>query len=168
MIDLRHESWKSQHLIEEDSELTMPGRYEEGRTLAEVMIVLAIIGIATMMAGQSYRAAVAHASGQSVIAELSSELRFARQLAIAKRERVRLIFDTQARSVYFQRADGARIPHEYSYARTGVLIEEISAGPEISFHPSGRSASATTIRLRDANGVQASLTVSLTGRISLS
>lgn len=141
---------------------------ETGRTLTETMMVLAILGIVTVMAGQSYRTMMAHAGGRSVVKELSSELRFARQLAIAKRERVRLIIDPQAQVVSFQRADGSRLPYEYRYSRTGVVIEDISAGPEISFHPSGRSASATTIRLRDANGARTSLTISLTGRISQS
>ena len=60
---------------------------EQGWTLAELLIVLAILGILSMLAGPSYHAVVARAQARSVTAEIASELRLARQLAMARRER---------------------------------------------------------------------------------
>jgi type IV fimbrial biogenesis protein FimT len=49
-----------------------------------------------------------------------------------------------------------------------VVVEEPTAGPELLFHPSGRSVTPTTIRVRDSQGRETTFTVSITGRVSAS
>ena len=66
------------------------------------------------------------------------------------------------------RADDEDILHVYQYADKGVVVDEPTAGPELLFHPSGRSASPTTIRVRDSQGRETTFTVSITGRVSVS
>jgi type IV fimbrial biogenesis protein FimT len=142
---------------------------EQGWTLTELLIVLAILGIMSMLAGPSYHAVVARAQARSVTAEIASELRLARQLAMARRECLRVTFDREGRTVTLRRVDAEDILHVYQYAdKGGVVVDEPTAGPELLFYPSGRSASPTTIRVRDSQGREITFTVSITGRVSVS
>ena len=141
---------------------------EQGWSLTELLMVLAIMGIMTMLAGPSYQTMTARAQSRSATAEIASELRLARQLAMARRERLLVIFDREARTVTIQRADGDGILHVYHYADKGVVVEEPTAGPELLFQPSGRAATPTTILVRDSQGRETRFTVSITGRVSAS
>ena len=141
---------------------------EQGWSLAELLVVLAIMGVMTMLAGPSYQTLTARAQARSATAEIASELRLARQLAMARRERLRVIFDQEGRTVTIQRADGEGILHVYRYADKGVVVEELTSGPELLFQPSGRAATPTTILVRDSQGRETRFTVSITGRVSAS
>jgi type IV fimbrial biogenesis protein FimT len=143
-------------------------RQEQGWSLTEVLIVLAIMGIMAVLAGPSYQLLTARGQARSVTIEIASELRLARQLAMARRERLRVIFDREGRTIIVRRADAEGILHVYQYGDKGVVIEEPTAGPEILFHPSGRSVTPTTIRVRDSQGGETTFTVSITGRVSVS
>ncbi len=95
-------------------------------------------------------------------------LRSARQLAMARHERLLVRFDVSERIVTLRRADAEGVLEVYRYGEKGVVIEEPTAGPDLLFHSSGRSASATTIRIQDRQGRRTTITVSLTGRVVLS
>ncbi|MGC4097554.1 MAG: GspH/FimT family protein [Nitrospira sp.] len=99
--------------------------------------------------------------------EVASELRLARQLAMNYRDRVRIVVDQEQQALITQLVNTATMHHAYHYGGKGIVIDEPSAGPEILFHPSGRSASATTIHLHSQEGQARQLTVSITGRVSL-
>lgn len=151
----------------------MPGKLqihikEQGWSLTELLIVLTILGIVSALAGPSYQTLAARVQARSATAEIASELRLARQLAMGRRERLRVIFDREGRTITLRRADAEGILHVYQYADKGVVVEEPTAGPELLFHPSGRSASPTTIRVRDSQGREIIFTVSITGRVSVS
>ena len=141
---------------------------EQGWSLIELLIVLAIMGIISMLAGPSYQTLAARVQARSATAEIASELRLARHLAMARRERLRVIFDRESRTITLQRADAEGILHVYQYVDKGVVVEEPTAGPELLFHPSGRSATPTTVRVRDSQGRETMFTVSITGRVSTS
>ena len=141
---------------------------EQGWSLPELLIVLAIMGIMSMLAVPSYQTLTARGQARSAIAEIASELRLARQLAMARRERLRVIFDREGRTITLRRADAEGILHVYQYGDKGVIVEEPTVGPELLFHPSGRSATPTTIRVRDSQGRETTFTVSITGRVSAS
>lgn len=141
---------------------------EQGWSLIELLIVLAIMGIMAVLAVPSYQSLVARGQARSVTIEIASELRLARQLAMARRERLQVIFDREGRMITLRRADTEGILHVYQYADKGVVVEEPTAGPELLFHPSGRSVTPTTIRMRDSQGRETTFTVSITGRVSVS
>lgn len=141
---------------------------EEGWSLTEILIVLAIMGIMSVLAWSSYQTLIARGQARSATVEIASELRLARQLAMARRERLRVIFDRERHTITLRRADAEGLLRVYHYADKGVAVEEPTAGPELLFHPSGRSATPTTIRVRDGQGRETTFTVSITGRVSVS
>lgn|SRR5574341_486833 len=141
---------------------------EQGKTLAEVLVVLAVIGLMAGLAGPNFVAMTTRVEARSAAAEIASELRLARQLAMARRERLRVVFDQSSRTITLQRADVEGVLDVYRYGDKGVLIEEPTAGPDVLFHPTGRSATATTIVIRDKQGRVTKLTVSVTGRVAIS
>jgi len=141
---------------------------EQGWSLMELLIVLSIMGIMAALAGPSYQTLVARVQARSVTIEIASELRLARQLAMARRERLRVIFDREERTITLRRADAEGTLHVYQYTEKGVIVDEPTAGPELLFHPSGRSVTPTTIRVRDSQGRETMFTVSITGRVSVS
>lgn len=140
---------------------------QDGKTLMELMVVVAIIGTLSGMAVPNFLMLQSRMQTRCVTEEIASELRLARQLAITSRDRVRVVFDLDQQAVAAQFVNGAITHHIYRYGDKGIVIEEPSAGPEIVFHPSGRSATATTIQLRNQQGQVQKLTVSITGRVSI-
>jgi type IV fimbrial biogenesis protein FimT len=141
---------------------------EQGWSLTELLVVLGIMGIMSILAGPSYQTLTTRVQARSATIEIASELRLARQLAMARRERLRVIFDRERRTITIRRADAEGILQVYQYADKGVVVEEPTGGPELLFHPSGRSATPTTIRVRDSQGRETTFTVSITGRVSTS
>ena len=140
---------------------------QEGKTLTELMVVVAIIGMVATMAFPNYSVFNSRSQIRCTTEEIASELRLARQLAMTYRDRVRIVVDLEQHTLTTQFVNTATIHHAYHYGGKGIVIEEPSAGPEILFHPSGRSASPTTIQLHSLEGQTQQLTVSITGRVSL-
>ena len=140
---------------------------QEGKTLMELMMVVTIIGIISAMAAPNFMGLSSRTQVRSVTEEIASELRLARQLGITHRDRVRVVFDFERKALETQFISSATTHHVYCYGDRDILVEEPSAGPEILFHPSGRSATATTIHLRSKEGQIQKLTVGITGRVSI-
>jgi type IV fimbrial biogenesis protein FimT len=140
---------------------------QEGKTLMELMVVVAIIGMVATMALPNYSVLNSRTQVRCTTEEIASELRLARQLAMTYRDRVRIIVDREQQALTTQFVNTVSTHHTYHYGGKGIVIEEPSAGPEILFHPSGRSASATTIELHSLEGQTQQLTVSIMGRVSL-
>ena len=144
------------------------GMKQDGKSLIETLMVLTLIGLATGMAAPNFLASTSSAQTRAATEEIASELRLARQLALTKRDRVRLVFDSEHRTIAAQFVNSGVTHHVYRYDDRRIVIENPSAGPEIVFHPSGRSATATTIQIRSKEGQVRKLTVSLTGRVAVS
>lgn len=142
---------------------------QEGHTLMELMVGLAITGIISALAIPNFLTLNSSEQIHSVTEEVASELRLARQLAMAHRDRVRITFDLEQQALVSQFVNGleATLHHVYRYADKEVAIDEPSAGLEILFHPSGRSATATTIHLHNNEGQTQTVTVGITGRVSI-
>jgi type IV fimbrial biogenesis protein FimT len=132
------------------------------------MMVTAVVGILAAMAAPAYQNYHARLEGRTATAEIASTLRMARQLAMARRERLLLRFDILQRTITLLRADAGTIVNVYSYADKHIVVDEPTAGTDLFFHPSGRSASASTIVIYDWDRRRTIVTVSLTGRVVIS
>lgn len=140
---------------------------QDGKTLAELMVVAGILAMVSLMGIPNFLGLHSTSQLRSVTEEIASELRLARQLALTHRDRVRIVIDTEERRLVTQFVDRNAAHHVYHYGGKGLTIEEPSAGWEVRFQPSGRSASPTTITLRNKEGLTQTLTVSMTGRVSI-
>lgn len=141
---------------------------QEGYSLLELMVTLAVIGIVSTLAVPSFASLNSRIQIRCATEEIASELRLARQLAMTHRNRVRLSFDVERHTLVAQFVEGGGTHHVYRYGDKGIVVEQPSAGPDVLFHPSGRSATGTTIHLRGRDGRSATVTVGLTGRVSVS
>jgi len=136
-----------------------------GRSLLELLVMLTIVGIMASMAGPGFQSLNARLQARTATAEIASTLRMARQLAMARRERLLMRFDLQGKTISLLRADADGILHVYRYGDKGIVVDEPTAGCELLFHPSGRSASASTIVIHDRDSRRTTITVSLSGRV---
>jgi type IV fimbrial biogenesis protein FimT len=136
-----------------------------GKSLAELVIVAAIISIAVAMAVPAYTSFYTGLQGRTAAAEIASTLRMARHLAMARRERLLVRFDLSERIITVRQEDPGGILNVYRYADKGIVVDEPTAGLDLLFHPSGRSASASTIVIYDRDHRRITITVSLTGRV---
>ena len=132
-------------------------------------MVAAIIGIAVAMALPAYTSFYTGLQGRTAAAEIASTLRMARHLAMARRERLLVRFDLSERVMTVRQGeDRESILNVYRYADKGIVVDEPTAGLDLLFHPSGRSASASTIVIYDRDHHRITITVSLTGRVVIS
>jgi type IV fimbrial biogenesis protein FimT len=139
-----------------------------GRSLAELVIVAAVLSVVTAMAIPTYKSFHRGVQGGTAAAEIASLLRMARHLAMARRERLLIRFDLSEHTITLRQAETAGVLTVYRYADKEIVLDEPTAGFELSFHPSGRSASASTIVIHDRDHRRTTVTVSLTGRVVIS
>lgn len=142
-------------------------RQQDGKSCLELLVVVAIGGLLAALAAPNFLALHSRQQTGSAIQEIASELRLARQMAIAHRDRVRIVFDLDQRVMTTQSVNGATVSRLYRYGDKGLIIDEPSAGIEIQFHPSGRTATATTIPIRGGDGQTRKVTVGITGKVSI-
>jgi type IV fimbrial biogenesis protein FimT len=140
---------------------------QDGKTLAELMVVARILAMVSLMGIPNFLGLHSTSQLRCVTEEIASDLRLARQLALTNRDRVRIVIDTEQQELITQLVNSNTTHHVYRYAGTGLIIEEPSAGWDIQFQPSGRSATPTTIQLHNREGQTKTLTVSITGRVSI-
>jgi len=140
---------------------------QDGKTLAELMVVAGILAMVSLMGIPNFLGLHSASQLRSVTEEIASDLRLARQLALTNRDQVRIVIDTKQQELITQLVSGHTTHHVYRYGGKGLVIEEPSAGWDIQFQPSGRSATPTTIRLHNREGQTKTLTVSITGRVSI-
>ncbi|MCS6896474.1 MAG: GspH/FimT family protein [Nitrospira sp.] len=140
---------------------------QEGKTLLELLIGLLILGILSTLAGPSLLPLYSRIQLQAVTMEIASELRLARQLAAAHRDRVRVTFVRDRALLEVRLLRGSAVHHLYHYGEKGVTIDEPSGGDQIVFYPTGRTATATTIRVRSKEGRIREVTVGFNGRVNV-
>ena len=142
---------------------------ERGGSLVELCTVVAIIGIVVGVSVPGWAALAAKHQQRAVMVEIGSELRMARQLAMARHERIRVVVDVEQSELRTECMDcSPSLLRRYEFRHKGTTIESMTTKPELIFQPSGRSATATTLVLIDGRRVPHQITVSITGRVTLS
>lgn len=142
---------------------------ERGMSLVELCVVLAVLAVVMGLSVPGWAALVAKHRQRAAVTEIASELRMARQLAMARHERVRVVVNAEQSELRTECMDcDQRALRRYEFGRTGTVVYSMSTRPEIVFQPSGRSGTATTMVLVDSRRVIHRLTVSLTGRVVVS
>lgn len=142
---------------------------ERGMSLVELCVVLAVLAVVMGLSVPGWAALVAKHRQRATVTEIASELRMARQLAMARHERVRVVVNLEQSVLRTECLDCEESAlRRYEFGRSGTVVESMSTRPEIVFQPSGRSATATTMVLVDSRRVMHQVTVSLTGRVVVS
>lgn len=142
---------------------------QRGVSLVELCVVLAVVAVVMGMSVPGWAALVAKHRHRATVTEIASELRMARQLAMARHERVRVVVSLEQAELRTECMDCEQPAlRRYEFGRTGTVVDSMSTRPEIVFQPSGRSATATTLVLVDPRRVTHQVTVSLTGRVVVS
>jgi type IV fimbrial biogenesis protein FimT len=138
-------------------------------SMVELLTVLAVVGLLMALAGEGFVSAASHYRAKGTAAEVAGELRAARYLALMRGERLRVVFDVDQMKMRTEPADRPNEPiRQYDYRGKGVSFERLPSGPSVMFYPSGRTASPATIVLRNSRREEWKITVSLTGKVSLS
>ncbi|MCP9455975.1 MAG: GspH/FimT family protein [Nitrospira sp.] len=140
---------------------------QEGHTFLELLTVLVVLGILSALAGPSLASLQAQVQLQAVTTELASELRLARQLAVTRRDRVLVTLMREQQMVEVRLLQEHAAHHWYRYGQKRVTIDRPTNGDQIVFYPSGRTATATTIRLHGRDGRMRTITVGLNGRVRI-
>ena len=142
---------------------------EAGASLLEVMAVAMIISLGALLAGEGFLGAVSRNQAMVVGAELASELRMARFMAMTKRTAMRVGIESSGTAISTESVDRPNAPlRQYDFSGTGVTVEGLSGRSSVVFYPSGRAATPTTITLlRKRAGERRKLTVSITGRVTI-
>ncbi|MGF7473767.1 hypothetical protein WFJ45_23805, partial [Salmonella enterica subsp. enterica serovar Minnesota] len=73
--------------------------------------MMTIVGLVATMAAPAYHGIHARLEVHTAASEIASTLRMARHLAMARRERLLLRFDVQARMISLRRADAGNVLH---------------------------------------------------------
>ncbi|MCS6296018.1 MAG: GspH/FimT family pseudopilin [Nitrospira sp.] len=142
---------------------------ERGVSLVELCTVLSIVAIVMGVSVPGWSALVSKQRQRAVVTEIASELRMARQLAMARHQRIRVVVNMEQSELRTECVDcDTNVLRRYGFAHTGTVIDSMSTRPEILFQSSGRSATATTLVLIDSRRVSHQVTVSITGRVSMS
>src|SRR5581483_6163411 len=142
-------------------------RIEGGFSLIELLIVTGIAAMLMMFAAEGFVAAATRSQARAVTVEIGGILRTARQAALTERHPVQITFDAAGTKLHVVGAEPYGLGL-YDFSGTGVSIGSITGGPLVTFYPSGRSASPTTIQVMSRHRDTWRITVSLTGRVNLS
>ena len=139
---------------------------DRGVSLMELVLVMAVVGTVLALTGESVGTLIMRYQSQTVAAELVAELQAARLFAMTHRVRVRVVLAPDTARMKAELADPPRtLIREYDFERRGVVVHGLTNGPALMFYPSGRSASPSTITLRNATGRTRQVAVSITGRV---
>lgn len=140
---------------------------ERGKSLMELVIVMAVVVLVTGLTGAGLMAATNKYKGRAVATELANELRAARYLAIMRRERLRVVLEPGATVMKVEPADApGQTIRIYDFRDKGVTVEHLSNGADIVFHPSGRAATPVSITLTNRQQERWHLAISLIGRVT--
>jgi len=140
-------------------------RQEQGMTMAELVIVLAVTGALSVFLGTELQAVADQVYLNTAVAEVVGDLRYARSLAVREGQTIQDALDSDQPGVtlYRSRNSTQSVAPKRNLMNRCIGTIRSTGGDVLSFHPRGTSATPTTLTLEDRRGVQRVVTVSLTG-----
>lgn len=138
------------------------------------MIVMAVTVILSGLASISFVSQLPHLRLNNAARDLVSDLRWARQLALAERQTVSVVLDPETDRYRIERQSRPGIPigwvRDLQDRHQGfgeIDLVSSSGGMVISFQPNGITTNLTTITLRNSRDEQRQMTVAITGRVKI-
>lgn len=146
-------------------------RNPSGHTLLEILIVLALVLIVAGMASAGFLNQLSHHRLNGAVRNLVSDLRLARELAIAGGVPVSVVLDSEGETYRVQRnfPDGPVIRFrdlkDSDSGYRGVDLVGSTGGNRVNFFPKGTTNTFTTIRVSSSSGEEKRVSVAVTGRV---
>ena len=147
---------------------------QKGFSLIEVMIVMAVTVILSGLASVSFISQLPHHRLNGAARDMVSDLRWARQLALAERRPVSVVLDLETDRYRIERQSRPGIPigwvRDLQNRRQGfgeVDLVSSSGGRTLTFYPQGTTNTWTTIIIRNKSGEERRITLVATGRVKL-
>ncbi|HEX9756856.1 MAG TPA: GspH/FimT family pseudopilin [Nitrospiria bacterium] len=149
-----------------------PNTAQEGFSLLELMIALAIAGILTGLAVPSFKTLLSNHRLEGAAQRLVSDLRLARQTAIAEGIPTGIQLNPHEESYFLEKGIGLQ-PSPFGFLDLkdpregfpGIDLVDSTKGNHLIFFPKGTTNSWTTITLENRNGKQQKITLIGTGRV---
>ena len=147
---------------------------QAGYSLIEVLVVLALISVLSGLAAADFSSQLPHLRLNHAARALVSDLRWARQLAIATGQPVVLLLDPDRNRYWIEKASQPGIPvglvRDFQDRKQGfgeIDLVGSTGGRTLTFYPQGTTNSWTTITLKNKAGEQRQVTLVATGRVKL-
>ncbi len=144
---------------------------QQGFTLIELMIVVAIVGILSVYGVSNFPRWRANIRVNSAAREIASDLQLARMRAIALNTSVQVVFDVNRDTYQVQRSTEGGIFEadaplkDLRQLYPGVDVTIVTATP--AFRSRGTAFAGSTIGVRNAYNRTKTITISLAGRVAL-
>jgi type II secretion system protein H len=145
-----------------------------GYSLIEVVTVLTIMTLLTGLAAATFSSQLPGIRLNHAARAVVSDLRWARQLAIASGQPVLVLFDLDRDRYQIENRLQPGIPigenRDLRDRRQGfgdIDLVSSSGGRTVTFFPQGTTPSWTTLTLRNQSGNQRQITIVATGRIQI-
>jgi prepilin-type N-terminal cleavage/methylation domain-containing protein len=145
-----------------------------GHTLIELVIVMVIISIMAGLASAGFTGSMSHLRLNHAVRTLVSDLRWARQLAIAERRPVQLVLDPETDRYDVERVAAPGIPvngirdlRDRKQGYGDIDLVRSTGGATLVFQPNGTTTDWTTLTLRNERGEERAVSLILTGRVKI-
>jgi prepilin-type N-terminal cleavage/methylation domain-containing protein len=135
----------------------------KGFSLAELLIVIAIIGILAAVAGYSWQRYVTNANLRTAARDIAADFSLAKENAIKESRNYTITFDVGSNSYTMAPAGTAKSPATFGSDIRLTLANFGFAGPVITFQSRG-TASAGRVALTNGRGSTANIVVNITGK----
>jgi len=135
----------------------------KGFSLAELLIVIAIIGILAAVAGYSWQRYVTNSNLRTAARDIASDFSLAKENAIKESRNYTITFDVGANSYTMAPAGTTKSPATFGSDIRLTLASFGFTGPVITFQSRG-TASAGRVALTNGRGSTANVVVNITGK----